>query len=347
MKVSALLVFIAAGLLQVTSFSAEDEETDWNDYTDPERPVKFRQVQMHVWISETNEKGLRDIGTNLNYTRFADNSDDNLQQVTTSLFDPLNPLFNVTLPAPSQTNFNEPLRPDRDDSIVGIQTQSGAGLTFSLIESNHGQIDGVIRMIQQNNDVDLISKPEILVIENLPAEIKAGGKVPYQDLEYDSKGVPRLNVAFKDVGVSMRITPTIRSDNLIMLDIEQLEVTDISRVDNIRGVDLPVFARRSQTGIVLVPDGQALVIGGLSSRVTRRTERRGPILGKIPVVGILFRGRQSEIHKTHLMIFVSPTVVDLREMTPAAVSALDFWKNGSWTNESAIADEMRLMETER
>ena len=70
-----------------------------------------------------------------------------------------------------------------------------------------------------------------------------------------------------------------------------------------------MFAKRSQTGSVLVPNGQALVIGGLSSRVTRRTERRVPILGKVPVLGIAFRGRRSEVQNIHLLIFVSPTVV--------------------------------------
>ena len=334
-----VLCFIMPGLL----FAQEQPSVELQR----PQPASFLQVQMHVWISETNEQGLRDIGTNLTYTRFSDNSGDRVQQILTDVFDPLNPLFNVTLPAPDQTNFNAPLRPDRDSNIGGIQTQAGAGLTFSLIESNHGQIDGTIRAIEQNNDIDLISKPEILVIEKSTAEIKAGGKVPYQDIQYDNKGEPHLNVAFKDVGVSMRITPTIRDDNLIKLNIEQLEVTDVIGINNIRGVDLPVFAKRSQTGIVLVPEGQALVIGGLSSQVTRRTERRVPILGRVPVLGILFRSRRSEIQKTHLLIFVLPTVVDLRAMTPSAANALDFWRNGSWNNEEAIADEMRLMQTER
>ncbi len=338
MKTISVFVLTVVALIFPGLLSAQEQSPE---------PVPFRQVQMHVWISETNEQGLRDIGTNLTYTRFADNSGDKVQQIVTNVFDPLNPRFSVTLPAPSQTNFSGPLRPDLNSDVGGIQTQAGAGLTFSLIESNHGQIDGTIRAIEQNNDVDLISKPELLVIDGMIAEIKAGGKVPYQDLQYDNKGVPRLNVAFKDVGVSMKIRPTIRDDNLIRLEIVQLEVTDVSRVDNIRGVDLPVFAKRSQTGIVLVPEGQAMVIGGLSSQVTRRTERRVPILGRIPIVGILFRGRQSEIQKTHLMIFVSPTIVDLREMTASAANALDFWRNGSWNNEEAIADEMRLMRTER
>lgn len=311
----------------------------------------FRQVQMHVWISETTEQGLRDIGTNLTYSRFIrgqETSGDALQQVTTNLFDPLNPLFNVTLPAPGHDPaFSDPLRPDQSGTLEdGIQTQSGAGLAFTLIANSHGAIDGIFRGIDDNSDIDLISKPELLVIETMTAEIHAGGKVPFQDITYNDKGEPRLNVAFKDIGVNMKITPTILSDDLIELNIAQLEVTDVTRIDNIRGIDLPVISKRSQTGIVLVPSGQALVIGGLSSRVVLNSERRVPFLGKVPVLGILFRSRQSDIRNTHLMIFVAPTIVDLRKMTPGAVDALTFWRQGTWDNEALINEEIDVLENE-
>jgi len=307
----------------------------------------LRQVQMHVWISETTEQGMRDIGTNLNYTRFSNNKGDSVQQVTTSVFDPNNPLFNVTLPAPDQTNFDAPLRPDLSGNLGdGLQTQGGAGLNFTLFHDDHGRIDGLFRGIDENSDLDLISKPELLVINGQSATIHAGGQVPYQDISYDGKGNPRLNVKFEDIGVKMAVTPTILEKNMIQLALTELRVTDITRVDNIRGVDLPVFATRSQTGVVLVPNGQALVIGGLSSTVTRRSERRVPLLGKIPILGIPFRGRQSDVRNTHLMIFVAPTVVDLRKMTPTAANALRFWQQGSWNNEETIANELKSMENE-
>lgn len=310
-------------------------------------PAAFRQVQMHVWISETTEQGLRDIGTNLSYKR-DDDSGGPLQQITTNLFDPLDPNFRVTLPAPDQTSFPVPFRPDLSGNASdGIQTQAGAGMTFSIISSDIGRIDGVFRSIERNNDVDLISKPELLVIEGQPAKIQAGGKVPYQSLQYDNRGQPQLLVAFQNVGVNMNITPVIRPDNLVELNITELNVQDVTRIDNVRGIDLPVFAKRSQTGTVLVPNGQALVIGGLSSRVTRRTERRVPFLGKVPVLGIAFRGRRSEVQNIHLLIFVSPTVVDLRKMTPSSQTALDFWKNGTWQSQPTIETEIDLMKTER
>ncbi len=310
-------------------------------------PAPFRQVQMHVWISETNEQGLRDIGTNLSYKRDADGGGP-IQQISTNVFDPLNPDFRVTLPAPDSSAFPPPFRPDLSGTVGdGIQTQSGAGMTFSIVSGDFGRIDGVFRSIERNNDVDLISKPELLVIEGMAADIQAGGKVPYQSIQYDNRGTPQLLVAFQNIGVNMNITPTIRPDNLIELSIGTLNVTDVTRIDNVRGVDLPVFAKRSQTGNVLVPNGQALVIGGLSSRVTRRTERRVPIIGKIPVLGIPFRGRRSEVQNVHLLIFVAPTIVDLRKMTPSSQTALDFWKNSNWQNQSTLETEIDLMQQER
>ncbi len=344
-----LTVAIAACALPMTAHGQAEPEGDIVVKAEGEPgQIAFRQVQMHVWISETNEQGLRDIGANLSYRRFAENGDDVVQQIQTNVFDPFNPNFSVTLPAPDQTVFPPPLRPDLSGNLSdGLQTQSGAGMTFSLIADDHGQLNGVFRAVERNNDVDLISKPELLVIEGQTAEIRAGGKIPYQDLEYDAKGNPQLKVTFEDVGVNMSIKPHVRPDNLVHLQITKLDVSDVARIDNVRGVELPVFATRSQTGEVLVPNGQALVIGGLSSRVTRRTERRVPVLGKIPLLGIPFRGRRSEIQNVQLLIFVAPTVVDLRQMSPSANSALDFWKNGSWQNESTIQDEIDLMRTER
>ena len=302
----------------------------------------FRQVQMHVWISETTEQGLRNLGANLNYTRFVrgrQNPTDALQQITTNVFDTVDSQFAVTLPRPDQSLFDAPLRP-------GPQTQSGAGLTFSIIDDDHGTIDGVFRSIEETGDADLISKPELLVIEGMTASINAGGEVPFQGIQFDNKGVGVPNVVWTKVGVNVTVVPTIRPDNLIQLNLQELEVTERVRFDRSRGIDLPVISVRSQTGIVLVPNGQTLVIGGLSSRVVRKSERRVPILGRIPLLGIPFRSRRSDVSNTHLLIFVAPTIVDLRKMTPAATNALRFWQESGWNHVERIEQEVRSLEDE-
>lgn len=328
----------------------------------------IRQVQIQVWISETNEQGLREIGADLNYSRFVRGEERNgtVQQISTNVFSPTADFPRVTLPAPQPqagVEFSKPpLRAfdptdarnltgtDEDRATAnGIQTRSGVGLSSSVIQTDHGTLETIFRAAESKSDVDLISKPELLVVNSVSAEIKAGGQVPYQDVVYDAKGVPQLSVKWKDTGVNMKITPTIMPNNFVQLQIEQLDVTDIVRIDNTRGVDLPVFASRSQTGFVLVPDGNALVIGGLSSRVVRKSEQRVPLLGRVPILGIPFRGRSSEVFVTNLLVFVSPTIIDLRKFEDAQESsALSFWRKrgNEWQNSDRIDKEAESMASE-
>lgn len=308
----------------------------------------LRQVQIQAWISETTEQGLRELGVNLDYKRFVRGQEQSgsLQQIRTQVFDPLNENYRVTLPVPNPTLFDPPLRPDLSGDLSGgVQTQAGVGLTASVIDTGHGTIEAMFRAIERKSDVDLISKPELLVINGQAAEILAGGKFPYQDIQYD-KGVAQLNVQWQPIGVNMKMTPAIQPDNSVLLNIDQLDVTDISRIDNIRGVDLPVFSVRSQTGEVVVPDGQAVVIGGLSSKVVRNNERRVPIIGNLPLIGFPFRGKRAEAENGLLLVFVRPTIVDLREMTPQAYNALNFWQERRWENKRRIGQEIQAMEDE-
>ncbi len=345
----ALLVGI--GLLMPLAL-AEDEgeeeapEEEAQEEPEPqpqEGPVDIQQVQIQVWISETTEDGLRDLGTNLNYTRFVrgEEMSGSLERIQTQTFDPMDPDQRVTLPAPGN---REPLRPDLEGGLGdGVQTQRGAGLTFSIIDAGRGTIDGVFRSLERKTDVDLISKPELLVTNQNNAIIHAGGEVPYQGLEWH-RNEPVLNVRWQNIGVDLDLTPIVLPNNMVQLNINTLDVSDVVRIENVRGVDLPVFSTRSQTGEVVVPNGQTLVIGGLSSRMVRSTERRVPVVGRIPLLGIPFRGRQAEAANTHLLIFVSPTIVNLRDMAPEAVNALNFWRQERWRHEGRIDQEIQHMQ---
>lgn len=328
----------------------------------PPPPVDIRQVQVQVWISETNENGLRRLGTNLNFVRFyreRENEHLKIPQITTNTTDFSQDFSSVTLPVPSPNppqppfavpyknpNFSEqPIRRDENASLPGIQSPQGGGLTFSILTWDYGTLDGVFRALETKSDVDLISKPEILVINGTPATIKAGGQIPYQSVT-KSSAVPNLSVAWRDIGVNLELVPTILPNNMIQLEIKQLDVTDISRIDRLRGIDLPVFSKRSQTGFVIVPNGQTLVIGGLSSRNIRKSENRVPGIGKLPLLGIPFRSRRAQSDITHLLIFVQPTVVDLRTMSEESSSAIRFWekRGDKWQNADRIEEEIRAMQ---
>jgi general secretion pathway protein D len=321
-------------------------------YAQEEIPSKeiFKQVQMQVFITETTEEGLRDIGNNLQYKRVVGDRETNgsVRQVNTNVFNPDNGDFRVTLPSPMDLPDSDGvLRPDLEPGRPGLQTQTGAGLEYQIIGSDYGTLEGVFRAIEQKADVDLISKPELLVIDGQLATIHAGQKTPYQKINYDKARRPSLAVTWRDVGVKMGIRPQIQAgDDMIKLQIDELDVSDIARTERSRGIDLPVFSSRSQTGAVLVPNGQTVVIGGLTSRVVRKNETRIPIVGRIPLLGIPFRGRNSEAAITHLLILVSPTVVDLRELTPDAMRAMNFWQEDRWRYRENVDEEIVLLEEE-
>lgn len=360
------LPYIAAlWMVSVSAFAQDEAAPPPPPPADPAAAPTLediRQVQIQVWISETNESGLRDIGTNLNYTRFVDGVEQNgsVQQIASRVFSPLDDFDPLTLPAPSsnpesppfeplQSNpaFAAPVRPDLSGNIGdGIQTRGGFGLTATVVDADSGTIDAVFRGIERKADSDLVSKPELLVINGEAAKIQAGQEFPYQSVEYNAKGVPQLSIAWRDLGVNLDLTPTILPNNLVKLSITQLEVSELSRIDNIRGVELPVFSKRSQNGVVMVPGGRTLVIGGLSSRTVRKTERRVPVVGRIPVLGFPFRSRRSEADITTLLVFVSPTVVNLRNLTKPAQSALDFWRDrgDDWAHADQIEREIDSME---
>ena len=311
------------------------------------------QVQIQVWISETNESGLRDLGGNLQYSRViqGEAQSGSVQQIRTQTINPLNSAYTVTLPSPDLSGFSPDqkprmLRPDQDNNPANnIQTQAGGGLVFSIVKSNYGTIDGVFRGIEQKADGDLISKPELLVVNNGIAEIHAGEQVPFQNVAYNVLGASQLAVTWQDVGVNLKLQPLIVG-NTIQLTITQLAVSDRILTQDVRGVDMPVFATRSQTGVVLVPDGQTLVIGGLSSRTVTRSETRVPIVGALPIIGIPFRSRTSKAGNSHLLIFVSPTIVNLRDMSEDAHNALNFWQDRKWENSERISKEIQVMQDE-
>lgn len=316
----------------------------------PPGPVDVRQVQVKVWISETNETGVREIGSNLNFTRFVrgEEQSTSLQQIRSNTT--TEGISTTTLPYPDEALFGKPMRPDIS-SATGLQTYSGAGIEFSIIKADYGTIDGMLQTMETRTDADLISKPELVVANGLKAVIKAGEQIPFQDVQYPKtaagRGTPELQVNWRDVGMNMSLTPTIMPNDYIQLNIDTLEVSEVSRLDNLNGLKLPVFSSRSQTGVVFVPDGTTLVIGGLTSRSVLKSEQRIPFVGSIPLLGIPFRGRKSDAKLTSLLIFVAPTIVDMRAPTPQANSALHFWREhgSSWENQDRIESEVNAMES--
>jgi general secretion pathway protein D len=117
---------------------------------------------------------------------------------------------------------------------------------------------------------------------------------------------PFQTIQRQQIGVKLAITPQINEGDSMMLKLSQ-EISSIATSAE-GAVDLVTNQRIVET-TVIVDDGQILVLGGLIEEQLRESDQRVPILGRIPLLGNLFRSRQTDKVKTNLMIFIRPTIL--------------------------------------
>lgn len=199
-------------------------------------------------------------------------------------------------------------------AIKGAFTYNGA--TFL-------NIGALLHALQANGDVNVLSTPNLLTMDNQKAEIMVGSNIPFvtgQSQNAATGGAAILtSVDRKDVGITLRLTPQITSDDSVRLDIYQ----EISDVIATAGLDPnkvgPSTSKRSASTTVVVKDRQTMVIGGLIRDNTNASTKKVPLLGDIPLLGWLFKTRTSSVDKTNLMIFITPYIIksefDAEELT--------------------------------
>lgn len=177
-------------------------------------------------------------------------------------------------------------------------------------------IGGLLRALQNDESVNILSTPNILTSDNQDAEIVVGQNVPFITGQTATTGGNVLtSIERQDVGITLKITPQINAGNLVKLKIQQ-ETSSVQQAApaglNVNQQGL-ITRKRSAKTTVVVKDRQPVVIGGLMSDEVDRSESKLPILGDLPVLGWLFRSTNHTNRKTNLLIFLTPYVISTRE----------------------------------
>jgi type II secretion system protein D len=174
-----------------------------------------------------------------------------------------------------------------------------------------------LHAIAQAGKAKVLSRPSVLARNNQPATITVGQSVPLiTNVRYDTFGNAINSVTYTDVGVILKVTPFISSDELV----EMIVAPSISRIDpttqipisasaNGTTINAPVIDVRSADTVVVTPDGQTVVIGGLLQTAKSETTTKIPLLGDIPLLGNLFQRKQKQDSKSELIIFLTPHIV--------------------------------------
>lgn len=174
------------------------------------------------------------------------------------------------------------------------------GITFPNLAA-------VIQAHKKDKDVHILSTPQILTTDNEEASITVGKNIPYitrKDTTNTGTDINYSNYEYKDVGITLKITPQISKDRMVRLNISQ-EVTKLESVSEFR----PTTLKRTIDTTVIVKDKNTVVIGGLIDDSFSNTEYMVPCLGNIPVLGWAFKSMSKSNEKTNLFIFLTPHVI--------------------------------------
>jgi general secretion pathway protein D len=196
----------------------------------------------------------------------------------------------------------------------------GAGITIGgLLFPNIG---AVLNAYQNDTDVRILSTPQLLTLDNEDAEITVGENVPYVSRQ-DSGAMGVVGTSnyssyeYKDVGVTLKVTPQINKDGFIRMKLDQTvtKIVNQSATVDAAGskVLTPTTLKRTAKTTVVVKSGETVVIGGMIQDDSSTGTGKVPLLGDIPLLGWLFKTRSALYKRTNLFVFITPRIIEQPE----------------------------------
>ena len=201
--------------------------------------------------------------------------------------------------------------------INGLSSITSPTLAGAKIDTEGVSFGAVVNALANNSDANLLSTPSILTLDNQEAKILVGREVPFRTGSFSTTGDgtsnPFTTVNRQDVGIELVVTPHVFENNDVRMEILQ-KITNVinTPVGGSAFADV-VTSKRTIETTVLAADGQTIVLGGLIQDDINSTNVRVPVLGKIPLLGALFRSTTKDRTKTNLLVFLRPTILQSTE----------------------------------
>jgi general secretion pathway protein D len=189
--------------------------------------------------------------------------------------------------------------------------QLGAGIVGLIPGAN---IQAVLSVLQNQNGVDILSTPSIMVLDNQKATIEVGQAVPFQTGSYVTPGTaansgvvtPFTTIDQKPVTLKLDVTPQINLGSSVRLKLNLKNDT----LQNPQNPGLtPIINTSKITNSVIVNSEDVLVIGGLMRHGNNENINGVPILSNIPIIGTFFKQKTSSQQKKNLVVFIKPIII--------------------------------------
>ena len=206
---------------------------------------------------------------------------------------------------------------------VGRVSQA-AGFGGFVLSASSNSISMLLRALQQSQRLEVLSRPQIMALDNQTGRAFVGQIVPYiTSSQIDQLGQRTNYVEFRDVGLELLVRPRISPDNLVVMEVfaaksELGAVADgvpISIAPNGTAINAPIINTISAETTISAVSGQTVVLSGLIVKRDRELHRRVPLLADIPLIGDLFRFDSKQVQKAELLIVLTPHVIRSRQQS--------------------------------
>jgi len=206
------------------------------------------------------------------------------------------------------------------DFLTGAASLSNPSLALAKIDTDAISFGAILTALKTNTNVNLLSTPSVLTLDNEEARIVVGQEVPFLTGSFttttDGANNPFTTIQREDVAIQLTVTPHVHDGSSIRLEVLQ-EIEDVVSA-NIGAADI-VTSRREIETTILAEDRQTIVLGGLIQDDIVGGVRKVPLLGDIPLLGRLFRTDSRSREKRTLLVFLRASISrnqdDAQQMT--------------------------------
>ncbi len=193
------------------------------------------------------------------------------------------------------------------------------GFNFTLHGTSRTRL--IVDILSALTEVNMISSPNILVLDNQVARLRVGDEVPIvtQTTTSTVTDNPLIvnTVQYRSTGVTLEVTPRVNASGLVTLEIAQ-EVSDVA-VTTSSNIDSPTIQNRSILSTVVVQDAETVMLGGLIREEAIDSKSGIPVLHELPIIGNLFGQTETSARRTELVVLIRPRVIasakEARDMT--------------------------------
>lgn len=199
-----------------------------------------------------------------------------------------------------------------------------SGLVNALFRFHKGTASwtGFIDALKSEGLVKVMAEPTLIALSGQTASFLAGGEIPIPS----AQGLGTTSVEYKQYGVGLAFTPRVLSEKKINIQVTpEISELDYANAVQLAGAVVPGFTTRRATTTVELADGQSFAIAGLLKDTVQNSVEKFPLLGDLPVLGMLFRSKSFQKGETELVIIVTPHLVQPMDMANQSLPT-DFYR---------------------